>query len=143
MKTKLITAAAAALLVGGLATTSTAFAEGEGVVEARVDDATLLAKIKTNLLRSSEVEGLDVNVDVRDGVVTLSGTADTQTEKANAERIAKTSDGVKRVDNRIIIKQANSADLQPATPTPVLPVNPGTVPGSGATTGTVPPPPEN
>ena len=95
MKSKLFAATFAAVLAGGLATP--ALADEEGKVEAAanavgeaVDDATLVARIKSSLLRSPEVEGLDVNVDAKDGVVTLSGTAATQTEKASAERIAKT-----------------------------------------------------
>jgi hyperosmotically inducible protein len=69
-----------------------------------VDDASLLAKIKSSMLRSPEVEGLDVNVDVKDGIVTLSGSTDTQTERSNAEKIARSADGVKRVENRITVK---------------------------------------
>jgi hypothetical protein len=69
------------------------------------------------------VEGLDVNVDAKDGVVTLSGTAATQTEKASAERIARTSDGVKKVENRIVIK-ADVPAGRPAVPAPVPATSP-------------------
>src|SRR5690606_36050991 len=34
-----------------------------------VDDAAIVAKVKSGLLSSSDVEGLDVNVDARNGVV--------------------------------------------------------------------------
>lgn len=139
MKSKLFAATFAALLAGGLALTGPAFADEqeEGTVKAAanavgeaVDDATLVARIKSSLLRSPEVEGLDVNVDARDGVVTLSGTAATQTEKASAERIAKTSNGVKKVENKIVIKP-DATDARPAVPAPA----PGPVPGA--------PPPAN
>jgi hypothetical protein len=126
MKRQLFAATLASLLIGGFAASGPAFA-AETVGE-KVDDAALLAKIKTNLLRSPEVEGLDVNVDVKNGVVSLSGTAANVAERTSAERIAKTSDGVTKVDNRIVIK-ANSAADQP-TPAPVPPV-------------TAPPPPAN
>ncbi len=101
-----------------------------------IDDASLLAKIKSNMLRSPEVEGLDVNVDVKDGVVTLSGSADTQTERANAEKIASTADGVKRVENRITVKP-DDANLRPAVPPAAPPAMPGTPPP------VAPPPPAN
>lgn len=135
MKSKLFAATFATLLAGGLVVTGPAFAdEHEGKVKATanavgeaVDDATLVAKIKSNLLRSPEVEGLDVNVDAKDGVVTLSGTAATQTEKASAERIAKTSDGVKKVENRIVIK-ADATDTRPAVPAPAPGPAPGAIP---------------
>jgi hyperosmotically inducible protein len=135
MKSKLFAATFAAVLAGGLA--APALADEEGKLEATanavgeaVDDATLVARIKSSLLRSPEVEGLDVNVDAKDGVVTLSGTAATQTEKASAERIARTSDGVKKVENRIVIKPDVPAQ-RPAVPPPA----PGPVPGA--------PPPAN
>jgi osmotically-inducible protein OsmY len=74
-----------------------------------VDDATIVARVKSTLLSSSEVEGLDVNVDARNGIVTLSGSADTMAEKSSAERLAKAADGVKSVDNKIVIKADDSA----------------------------------
>ncbi|HWL61269.1 MAG TPA: BON domain-containing protein [Steroidobacteraceae bacterium] len=103
-----------------------------------VDDASLLAKIKSSMLRSPEVEGLDVNVDVKDGVVTLSGSADTQTERSNAEKIARNADGVKRVENRITVKP-DEVNSRPALP-PVSPAAPPAVPG---TPPVLPAPPAN
>jgi hypothetical protein len=137
MKRQLFAATVASLLVGILAATVPAFAQ-ETLGE-KVDDATLLAKIKTNLLRAPEVEGLDVNVDVKNGVVTLSGTAATTTERASAERIAKTSDGVTKVDNRIVLKADGAAEM-PATPPPASAPAAVTVP---LAPGTAPPPPAN
>jgi osmotically-inducible protein OsmY len=144
MKRKIIVTTVASLIAGGFAAVP-AFADDEVKNDAQrttarageaMDDAGLLAKIKSNMLRSPEVEGLDVNVDVKDGVVTLSGSADTQAEKASAEKIAKTADGVKRVDNRIIIKADNANDNRPAVPPATPPAMPGTPP-------TVAPPPAN
>jgi hyperosmotically inducible periplasmic protein len=102
MKTKLLAATLASLLVGGFAATSPAF--GEETVGKKIDDAALVTKIKANLLSAKDVDGLDVNVDAKNGVVTLSGTATTEAERANAVRIARNADGVKSVDNRIMIK---------------------------------------
>lgn len=140
MNRKILTATLASLVAGGFVLSTPALAAGErdrtagekvdqagSTASAKVDDASLVARIKSNMLRSSEVEGLDVNVDVKDGVVTLSGTADTQAEKASAEKIAKAADGVKRVDNRIVIKSDNAADDRPALPPPVAPA-PGAPP---------------
>ncbi len=79
-------------------------ADSDRSVGEAIDDTTLLARVKSGLLASSEVEGLDVNVDVRNGVVTLSGTADSMAERQSAERIARSADGVKAVDNKIVLK---------------------------------------
>lgn len=139
---KTIAITVASLVVGGVATlpayADEAQKEGQTATQRAgqaVDDASLLAKIKSTMLRSPEVEGLDVNVDVKDGVVTLSGSADTQTERANAEKIAKSADGVKRVDNRITVKP-DEANRQPAVPPTSPPAMPGTPP---ALPGTPPP----
>jgi hyperosmotically inducible periplasmic protein len=70
-----------------------------------VDDVTLTTKVKAELLDSSKVEGLDVNVDVNKGRVTLSGWADNQAERTKATQLAAAITGVKSVDNNIKIKQ--------------------------------------
>jgi osmotically-inducible protein OsmY len=138
MKSQLIAATAASLLVLGLAAAGPAIAQQ--AVGAKIQDAELIAKIKTNLLRSPEVEGLDVNVDAKDGVVTLSGKAATTAERASAERIASTSEGVTKVENRIVLKADSAAD-KPAVPPPAIPPAATTI-GSPAP-GTAPPPPAN
>jgi hyperosmotically inducible protein len=97
-------AAVASMVVAGLA--SPAFAQGQSTAAAKVDDVTLLTKIKADLLQSKNVDGLDVNVDVKDGKVTLSGTAATAAERTQAESIAKSASGVQSVDNKIVLKQA-------------------------------------
>ena len=102
MKTKILTASLASLIVGGFAVGSAAFA-AETVGE-KFDDATLVAKIKADLLKSKAVDGLNVNVDAKNGVVTLSGHAGSDAERSKAEDIAKHTSGVKNVDNKLVIK---------------------------------------
>jgi hyperosmotically inducible protein len=138
MKSQMFAATAASLLVLGLAATGPAFAQQ--AVGGKIEDAELIAKIKTNLLRSPEVEGLDVHVDAKNGVVTLSGTAATTAERASAERIAKTSDGVTKVENRIVLKTDGAAD-KPAVPPSATPS--GTTTTGSPAPGTAPPPPAN
>jgi len=100
MKTRLMTAALASLIVAGFAAPS--FAEESA--GQKVDDVTVLTRIKADLLQSKNVDGLDVNVDVKDGRVTLSGTASTDAERTQAESIAKNASGVKSVENKIVLK---------------------------------------
>lgn len=106
MKSKYITAGALTLLlggvVGGFAGANVAMAQSE--VAKTFDDVTLLTKIKADLLKSGSVDGLDVNVDVKDGNVTLSGWASNETERSTAEQLAGKTEGVKSVDNQIQIK---------------------------------------
>ena len=101
MKTRLMTAALASLLVAGFAAVPSFAEETAGQ---KVDDVTVLTRIKADLLQSKNVDGLDVNVDVKDGRVTLSGTAGTDAERTQAESIAKNASGVKSVENKIVLK---------------------------------------
>lgn len=103
MKTRFHVVTIASLIVCGLAGGGTALAQDQTAGE-RFDDAALLAKIKADMLKARSVDGLDVNVDVKDGVVTLSGQASTEAERLKAEQIAKEAKGVKSVTNKIAIK---------------------------------------
>src|SRR5437762_578902 len=62
-------------------------------------DSDLERMVTAKLIGNSETPARKVNVDVVDGVVTLRGVVETATAKEEAERVAKTTDGVKRVRN--------------------------------------------
>jgi len=64
-----------------------------------IDDTWIHTKITTKLIGNSETPARKINVDVVNGVVTLRGAVETPTAKEEAERVAKTTDGVKRVRN--------------------------------------------
>lgn len=66
-----------------------------------VNDSTLTAKVKSKLAADSETSATKISVETKDGVVTLSGTVPTGTEKTKAEQIARNTEGVKRVANDI------------------------------------------
>lgn len=66
-----------------------------------VEDANLTAKVKSQLLWNSQTSGLAIDVDAHDGSVTLKGRVDSETEAQLAERIARDTDGVRDVDNRL------------------------------------------
>jgi osmotically-inducible protein OsmY len=70
----------------------------------QVDDATLTAEIKMELLANSNTQGLKINVDTRKGKVTLKGTVASSTEKDLAEKLAGNVDGVVGVKNELRAK---------------------------------------
>ena len=78
------------------------------------DDATLAANVKSKLAADSSVASSGITVGATKGAVTLSGEVRSESEKATAEKIAKSVDGVKSVSNNLTVKP-------PATPPPVSP----------------------
>lgn len=75
------------------------------VVDADVDldDAGITAKVKTKYAADDAVKAIHVNVDTKDGVVTLSGHAPDQAAKDKAEQLAKETEGVTQVVNNLEI----------------------------------------
>jgi hyperosmotically inducible protein len=73
--------------------------------EKALDDATLTTKVKTALLADSQVKGTQINVDSNNGIVTLSGSVATKSEKMRAEQLAQNVDGVKAVTNNLTAPQ--------------------------------------
>ena len=57
-------------------------------------DTWITTKVKSSLLADSDVAGLDINVETVNGVVTLTGQVDQQTQVAEASRIAREIEGV-------------------------------------------------
>jgi osmotically-inducible protein OsmY len=76
----------------------------------KVEDATITASVKSKLLWNSHTDGLDIHVETIGGKVTLSGSAGTGAEKDLAGRLAKNTNGVVAVDNRVAIGAKSTAD---------------------------------
>lgn len=69
-----------------------------------VDDATTSAIIRTKLVASRDVSGLDISVQTNADVVTLSGEVNSAAESALAEEIARNTRDVVRVYNNLLVK---------------------------------------
>jgi len=69
-----------------------------------IDDAWIHTKIRTKLAGNGEFPFGGINVDVQDKVVTLRGHVDSAKDKAEAERIAKETNGVASVSNKLVVK---------------------------------------
>ncbi len=67
----------------------------------RMQDATTTATVKSKLLWNSNTQGLDIKVETSNGVVTLSGKADSSESRELAERLASNTDGVREVRNQV------------------------------------------
>ena len=64
-------------------------------------DAKIATVIKTRLLMDSDISGFDIDVDVEDGNVTLTGTVDSDAERDLAVEIAKNASDVKDVEDNL------------------------------------------
>ena len=65
-----------------------------------VADGWITTKVKSTLLYSSNVDGSDISVDTKNGVVTLSGKVDNGAERALAIELTKNVRGVKSVQSK-------------------------------------------
>lgn len=88
----------AAATTGEVARDSAAKADDMGDA---TKDAALTAAVKTKFLADTKVSGLKIDVDTSKGVVTLTGTVPTADERTHAVAIAKETDGVKSVVNKL------------------------------------------
>lgn len=77
-----------------------AAAKGEKAEESSWD-AWTTAAVKLKLLSNREVPGLDINVDTREGVVTLFGTVQNAATKDLAEKLALEANGTRLVKNQL------------------------------------------
>ena len=69
-----------------------------------LDDAWIHTKIKAKLLDNPDTPSRKINIDVIDQVVTLHGKVETVAAKDEAERTARQTQGVKRVNNLLKIQ---------------------------------------
>jgi hyperosmotically inducible periplasmic protein len=74
-----------------------------GCERRNVADSAITAGVKSKLAADPETGAFKIDVDTNGGVVTLTGTVQTQAEKAQAEQIAGNTEGVARVINNITV----------------------------------------
>lgn len=102
-----------ALTTAGLAAAQTATQEAKEKTKAAADqtgevvtDAAITTAVKTKLLGDPDVKGLKIDVDTKNGVVTLAGTVHSAAERTEAVRLARTTKGVKSVTNKLVLDTA-------------------------------------
>jgi hyperosmotically inducible protein len=94
-----ITAMAAVVMLGAVA-------------DARADrpDSWVTLKTKLALMTTDNVDTWDLNVDTKNGEVTLHGKVATEAAKAKAEQVAKGIEGTKSVKNLLQVVPKNTRD---------------------------------
>ena len=76
---------------------------GAGARAADHPDSWITTKVKSELAAHKDVSATHTHVTTNDGVVTLTGNAKTTAEKEMTEEIAGKIEGVKSVDNRLVV----------------------------------------
>lgn len=74
---------------------------GKGSMGERVDDTALVVKVKAKMTATTELNPFNINVDAQDGVITLMGRVESQEKKDLAGRVARETEGVVKVENRL------------------------------------------
>ena len=72
----------------------------------KTSDATITAAVKMKFASDKAVDALKIDVDTKDGHVTLTGAVNTKAEADRAVALARTIEGVKSVTPRLTIRNA-------------------------------------
>jgi hyperosmotically inducible protein len=73
----------------------------------KIDDLTITTTVTAGLAKDPDLSALKINVDTRNGAVTLNGSAPTEAAREKATTLAKAIKGVNSVDNKLVIKAAS------------------------------------
>ena len=92
---------------GSVATSGTA--DSSALVTTESADARITATIQSKYFLDDRIKGRHINVTSSGGVVTLNGDVDDDTERAQALLLARTTDGVTRVEDHLTIAAAPAA----------------------------------
>lgn len=97
--------------MGATPSTATTLRAAPATSEPRLADGAIEAEVQSELLLDPAVQLSDLKVTVKDGIVTLAGTADSLGESDRAAAVAGTVRGVRSVVNRVRVRP--EADLTP------------------------------
>ena len=70
-----------------------------------VNDATITAAVNADLAKDPDLSAIRINVDTKDGRVSLYGSAPSDDAKQRAERLALGEKGVVAVDNKLTVEK--------------------------------------
>ncbi|WP_372826116.1 BON domain-containing protein [Polaromonas sp.] len=70
----------------------------------KIDDAVITTSVNASLAKDPGLSAIKIDVDTKDGVVTLNGPAPTAAAKDKATELAKQVKGVSSVNNQLVLK---------------------------------------
>jgi hyperosmotically inducible protein len=84
-----------------------------------IKDAWLVMKVHSEFINEDVLNGSDIDVDVKDGIVTLQGTVPSEAARKRALELARKNDGVKGVTDQLrVLPAARATADKPADPPP-------------------------
>ena len=81
---------------------------GVGLAKDAVTDDMIYNNVRIKLAGDQVVKGGALEVDVKNGAVTLGGSVETEKQKDRAAKLAKSIKGVKQVTNNITLRTKNA-----------------------------------
>lgn len=96
------------LAVGGAGAVGYEVAKDNRSIGTKVDDASITSSVKTKLIKDSEIEAFDINVDTFQGVVTLHGNVSDRRAQSRAIALASSVKGVKSVTSKLVVVPSGS-----------------------------------
>lgn len=82
---------------------------GTAPATTRIDDAEITATVQSKFFVDELVKARRIDVETHQGVVTLRGEVSSESERAQALRLARTTDGVQRVEDSLTVNASLSA----------------------------------
>ena len=82
------------------------------------DDTAIHLRVKAGLIAGRDLPGWRIDVDVREGIVVLTGIVDSEEQRARAIGVVRGVPGVKDVEDRLVVDGASPAEASPEDPAP-------------------------
>jgi len=79
-------------------------AQTASTIGEKIDDAAITASVNASFAKDPDLSALRINVDTKDGAVTLMGPAPTTVAKERATELARAVKGVTNVNNQLTVK---------------------------------------
>lgn len=78
-------------------------ATGAEQAERAISESSMTAKIKAKMALDDTVRALSIDVDTNGSIVTLTGTVHSEGERAKAVQLARETDGITGVNDRLVV----------------------------------------
>ncbi|MGH8162243.1 MAG: BON domain-containing protein [Gammaproteobacteria bacterium] len=82
---------------------------GRGIT-AMANDTAITSQVKARLAANTGLNSFDIHVTTVNGIVTLTGTVDSEATRETAARVVLGTGGVKGVDNKLKVKSSSDGD---------------------------------